>query len=164
IASLAVYLPYMVSILVIGLCGAALLPGIAPDAVIPRLVTEYTPTLVQGVLYAALLSVLMSTATSVLLVAGSNLVKDVVLRTDRREHSERSLLVASKIGVVAVGLLSIVLALGASGIIELMQNVATPYVGALFPIVLAVFFWRRASAAAAVSTMGVSIVVSVILY
>lgn len=164
IASLAVYLPYMVSILVIGLCGAVLLPGIAPDAVIPRLVTEYTPTLVQGVLYAALLSVLMSTATSVMLVAGSNLVKDVVLRIDRREHSERSLLVASKVGVVAVGLLSIVLALGASGIIELMQNVATPYVGALFPIVLAVFFWRRASAAAAVATMVVSIVLSVILY
>ena len=164
IASFAVYLPYMVSILVIGLCGAVLLPGINPDTVIPRLITEYTPPVVQGALFAALLSVLMSTATSVMLVAGSNLIKDVVLRIDRRPHSDRSLLIASKLGVIVVGALSIVLALSADGIIELMQNVATPYVGALFPIVLAVFFWPRASATAALATMLVSIVLSTILY
>lgn len=164
IASFAVYLPYMVSIVVIGLCGAVLLPGINPDTVIPRLITEFTPPVVQGLLFAALLSVLMSTATSVMLVAGSNLVKDVLLRLDPRPRSDRSLLIASKLGVVAVGALSIVLALSADGIIELMQNVATPYVGALFPIVLAVFFWPRASATAAVTTMLVSIVLSTVLY
>lgn len=164
IASLAVYLPYMVSILVIGLCGAVLFPDIGPDTVIPRHITELTPTLVQGVLFAALLSVLMSTATSVMLVAGSNLVKDVYLKIDRRAHSDHALLVASKVGVLVVGVLSIVLALTADGIIELMQNVATPYVGALFPIVLAVFYWRRASPIAAVVTMLVSIGLSTVLY
>ena len=164
IASLGVYLPYMVSILVIGLCGAALLPNIAPDTVIPGLVSAYTPVIIQGVLYAALLAVLMSTATSVMLVAGSNLVKDVVLRLDRRPHSDRELLVASKAGVVVIGALSIVLALSANGIIDLMQNVATPYVGALCPIIVAVFFWKRATTRAAVATMVVSIVLSVILY
>lgn len=164
LASLAVYLPYMISVVVLGLCAAALYPGIDPDTAIPRQITGLTPLIVQGVLFAALLSVIMSTATSVMLVAGSNLVKDVYLKIDRRDHSQRTLLIASRLGVLVVGVSAILLALGADGIIELMQNVATPYVGALFPIVLAVFFWRRASSTAAVVTMLVSIALSAVLH
>lgn len=167
VASLAVYLPYMVSVVVIGLCGAVLLPGIEPDSVIPQLISDFTPAVVQGILYAALLAVLMSTATSVMLVAGSNLIKDIVLPLDRRHaaaRSERALLIASKLAVVVIGVFSIALALSAEGIIELMQDVATPYVGALFPIILAAFFWQRAHAGAVIVTMVVSLVLSAVLH
>lgn len=165
ISSVFIYLPYMVSVLVIGLCGAVLFPGISADSVIPHMITSLTNPYVQGFLFAALLSVVMSTATSVILVAGSNLVKDVYLNIKGSERtSQREILFVSKIGVLIVGIIAILLALSAKGIISLMQNVATPYVGALFPIILALFFWKRATSTGAFATLIVSIIVSLFIF
>lgn len=164
IASVGVYLPYMVSVIVIGLCGAVLYSDIEPDAVIPELIGSLTPLPVQGILYAALLSVLMSTATSVMLVAASNLTNDLFLPMLKQKMPDRTVLRISRVAILVVGGLSIVMALLADGIISLLQDVATPYVGALTPIIVATFFWRRASSKGVIATMVASLVVSTILY
>ena len=45
-----------------------------------------------------------------------------------------------------------------------MQTMATPFVGAIFPIVLAMFFWKKVTNKAAVITIIASLVMAVLMY
>lgn len=166
IASIGIYIPYMISVLVIGLVGAVLFPNISGDSIIPHMVNELTSPLVQGIIYASLIAAVMSCADSVLLVASSNIVKDFYLTyisKDKEKTPYKTIIKVSRISVVLLGIASIVLAANASGIIALMENIATPFCGALFPVIIALFYWKKATPQGATATMIVSIIASIIL-
>lgn len=165
IAALGVYVPHMISVVIIGLVGAVLFPGIAGDAVVPHMILKLANPFLGGIIFAALLATIMSCASSVLLVSGSNLMKDLYMAYFNKglASNPKKMLMGSKISVLIIGVVQILMALGAKGIISLMENVATPYCGALFPIILAVFFWKRATQTAASVTMVVSLAASAFL-
>ena len=73
-------------------------------------------------------------------------------------------LAASRLGVVIIGVLGIFLALFAQSITSVMQTMATPFVGAIFPIVLAMFFWKKVTNKAAIITIVASLIMAVIMY
>ena len=163
LASIVVYIPYMISVVSLGLIGATLFPDIGGDSVLPTLITKLTSPVVQGILLAALIAAVMSCADSVLLVASSNLVKDFYQNVLKRKIAPEKMVKASRIGVAIVGVLSIVLALFAKGIIQIMQLMATPYAGALFPIVIALFYWKRATSKGAFLSIIITLIVSIVL-
>jgi SSS family solute:Na+ symporter len=163
IASIGVYLPYMVSVVSIGLIAATVLPsGLAGDQVLPRLITSLANPVVQGILLASLIAAVMSCADSVLLVTSSNLVHDFWQKTLKREVKNE--LAASRIGVVIIGVLGVLMALYAKSIISVMQMMATPFVGSVFPIVLAMFFWKRVTSTGATVSIIAALIMAVVVY
>lgn len=162
IASVGIYLPYAASVVSVGLIAATLLPGLEGDAVLPSLIAHLGNPIVQGILLAGLIAAVMSCADSVLLVTSSNLIHDFWGKTLKHEIKPENELKASRIGVVIIGVLGIVLALFAQNIISVMQLMATPFVGAIFPIVLAMFFWKKVTNKGAVITIIAALIMFVI--
>ena len=162
IASVGIYLPYAVSVVSVGLIAATLVPGLEGDAVLPTLITMLGNPIIQGILLAGLIAAVMSCADSVLLVSSSNLVHDLWCRALGHEIKKENELKASRLGVVIIGVLGIVLALFAQNIISVMQLMATPFVGAIFPITLAMFFWKKVTNKGAIITIIAGLVMFVI--
>ena len=104
----------------------------------------------------------MSCADSVLLVSSSNLVHDLWCGALKHEINPENELKASRLGVLIIGVLGIVLALFAQNIISVMQLMATPFVGAIFPITLAMFFWKKVTNKGAIITIIAGLVMFVI--
>ena len=162
IASVGIYLPYAVSVVSCGLIAATLIPGLSGDSVLPTLISRLGSPVIQGILLAGLIAAVMSCADSVLLVSSSNLVHDFY--GNMLGKKVKNELAASRIGVVIIGVLGIFLALFAQSITSVMQTMATPFVGAIFPIVLAMFFWKKVTNKAAVITIIASLVMAVLMY
>ena len=51
----------------------------------------------------------------------------------------------SRVCVVCVGIASIIIANFASSIVGIMQDVSAPYTSAILPIIVAGFFWKKAT-------------------
>ncbi len=162
IASVAIYLPYAISVVSCGLIAAAVLgPDVQGDA-LPALISALGNPVIEGILLAGLIAAVMSCADSVLLVASTNLVHDLWAKMLKQEVKPENEVKASRIGVVFIGVLGMVLALFATDIISVMQLMATPFVGSIFPIVLAMFFWKKVTNKGAVITIIAALVMFVI--
>ena len=163
IASVGIYLPYAISVISVGLIAATILPaGLEGDSVLPSLIAHLGNPVIEGILLAGLIAAVMSCADSVLLVSSSNLIHDFWGRTLGKEVKND--LRASRIGVVIIGALGIILALYAQNIISIMQMMATPFVGAMFPITLAMFFWKRVTNTGAIVTIIAALIMAVLFY
>ena len=159
---MGIYLPYAVSVVSVGLIAATLIPGLVGDAVLPTLISRLGNPVIQGILLAGLIAAVMSCADSVLLVSSSNLIHDLWCRALGHKIAPENELKASRLGVVIIGVLGLVLALFAQNIISVMQLMATPFVGSIFPIVLAMFFWKKVTNKGAVITILAALVMFVI--
>ena len=101
-----VYQPY-----ILGLAAIVLLPSLNdPEMAIPQLALTLLPTAVAGILLAALMAAVMSTADSILIMAGSILSRDIVQRFSSREISDERAFLYSRALVVGIGVLGIIVA------------------------------------------------------
>ena len=163
IASIGIYLPYAISVVSVGLIAATILPaGLEGDSVLPKLIAHLGNPIIEGILLAGLIAAVMSCADSVLLVSSSNLIHDFWGKTLGRKVKNE--LRASRIGVIVIGVLGIILAMYAQNIITIMQMMATPFVGAIFPITLAMFFWKRVTNTGAIMTIVAALIMAVLFY
>jgi len=160
LAALTVYLPYAISVAVIGLVGAAMFPGVTSDKLIPVMLDKLAPGFLASVCLASLLAAVMSCADSVLLVAGSNVARDVYQRFMNPNASTQQVLLVSRVSVVGMGIIGMLLAASATGIIDLMTTVATP-LAAVGPIILFGFYWKKASPAGAQIAIITAILLSI---
>jgi len=71
-------------------------------------------------------------------------------------------LLVSRLLVVLLGLWSLLQSLGTSSVLEKALYAYTIYSAALTPVILAAFFWRRATAAGAVASIAAGTVVTVV--
>ena len=123
--------------LIAGWCGRALVETLADgEAVLLILTTDLFPAVVAGVILAAVLSAVMSTADSQLLVCGSTVAHDLADRASTRKVLLDRLTVA---GVTAV---AIVAALTVPGTIFSTVLFAWSALGAAFGPLLLVRLWR----------------------
>ena len=83
-----------------------------PERVMPLLAIQILPAWLAGVMIAAAMAAMMSTADSQLLVASSSVVQDFYHKTFRREPSARTLVLLSRIVTLAIGVVAMVVALG----------------------------------------------------
>lgn len=92
---------------VLGLSARVLIPDIAnPETLFFVLTTDLFPTIIGGILLAAVLSAIMSTADSQLLVAASAVAHD--LRLDARYPTKR--LLVSRVAMAGVSVVAIIVA------------------------------------------------------
>ncbi len=147
-------MPIAFAITIIGIIARILLPGINPESALPSLAMHVMPEGLNGLVIAALLAAVMSTAATCLLTTSTILTMDVIVPLSRRDPGERVQLLISRAMVVLVGGIAIIIALASRGIIDSLLLSYTVYSsGIVVPLILGFYASRlrlnRAGAIAA---------------
>jgi SSS family solute:Na+ symporter/sodium/proline symporter len=132
----------------------------------PREILAFTalhalPHLLGAMMVGAIFAKVISTANNFLFSPATNLINDVYVRYVKPEASNSNILLVSRILVVLLGCWSLYQSLGTHSVLEKALYAYTIYSAALTPVILAAFFWKRATAAAAVSSIAAGTFVTV---
>jgi len=128
-------IPIAFIVVLIGMGARVLFPGISPDQAFPTLIQNLLPVGVSGLVVAALLAALMSSADTVILTTSTILCVDVGGKVFPRIDERRRLLMA-KIGVAVIGGLALLVAMLMKGIIPTLMYSYTIFTsGIVIPVV-----------------------------
>jgi SSS family solute:Na+ symporter len=129
--------PFAFLITIVGMAARVLFPGINPEAAFPTMIHGLFPVGLNGLVIAALLSAMMSSADTCLLTTSTILSFDVLRPLVRREMPEGMLLLLSRAFIVVIGAVSLIIALSLKGVISSLLLGYTVYTsGLIFPILL----------------------------
>lgn len=150
----------------IGLCALALFGPRAigdPEMVLPYSLTALFPGWLAGILLAGAVAAMVSTAESMLIVAGTAVSQDAYKGIIRKgQVPDRTLLRVSRATTLAIGVLSLVLALTTEKLIYSIVSYAWAGIGCSFaPAVLLSFYWDRFSSAGVVTALLAGLVTTV---
>jgi sodium/proline symporter len=124
------------------------------DSHIILLAAQLFHPLVAGLLLAAILAAIMSTADSQLLVAASALSEDLYRRVSGRETDDRGMIAMVRIAVVLIAVLALMLATDPdSKVLDLVAYAWAGFGAAFGPVILLSLFWPAMSRAAAIAGM-----------
>lgn len=127
---------------------------------------RFFPSIISGVLLAAIMAASVSTADSQLLVASSSFTSDIYKPLMRKQAGDREVLWVGRATVIAVSAIAYVIASskgsGAQAIMDLVENAWGIFGAAFGPVILLSFFWRRFNYAGAVAGVIVGAVVDII--
>ena len=139
----------------LGVWSAYLIPGLqetlGSDAALPQLVATYMPPIIRGICFAALMAIMMSTADTALLIAGTTFSLDL-LKVSRPNTDDRTLLKTTRWVIIIIGGCAPVIALSMQGIFEVLLFSFAIFVVAMFAPVMAAIFWSRASQVGAMTS------------
>lgn len=132
----------------IGLCAIPLFgPGAIKDQemILPHALNLLFPKWLAGILLAGAVAAMVSTAESMLIVAGSSISQDLYNGLIRKgKASDRSLLALSRFATLAVGILGLGLALTTNKLVYSIVSYAWAGIGCSFaPAILLSFYWPR---------------------
>ncbi|MCL1042232.1 MULTISPECIES: sodium/proline symporter PutP [Shewanella] len=109
---------------------------------------------IGGLLIAAILSAIMSTIDSQLLVCSSVITEDFYKKWLRPQASSKELMMIGRIGVLAIAIISGIIALNPESSVLSLVSYAWAGFGAAFgPVVILSLFWRDYSRNGAVATI-----------
>ena len=135
-------IPLAFAITCIGMGAAALFPEISPEQAFPMVIKEVFSPLLGGIVLAALLCAVMSSADTTLLSASTILTVDIV-GWFRPSLSPSKILPRSRWAIVFLGICSLVVALALKGVISALLFAYTVYTGGVILPVIAGFFKDR---------------------
>ncbi|MGD8415303.1 MAG: sodium:solute symporter family protein [Candidatus Latescibacterota bacterium] len=148
-----------------GMGAKALSPEpMAPGDALPWVLRELMNPAVGGLVLAAILAAIMSTADSLLTSATSHVVKDLWLGILRpgSDAGEKQLLVVSRAVTVAVGALALAIGLSLPGIVRTLIYSYTMYTAGVLVPVLGGAMWKGATRAGALAAIAAGSVVALI--
>ena len=118
--------------------------------------------LLGALLMGAIFAKVISTANNWLFSPATNLVNDIYLRYIAPDASNKRVLIVSRLTVVLLGIWALYQGLHAESVLKKALYAYTIYSAALTPVILAAFFWRRATATGAVLSIAAGTVVTVL--
>jgi len=114
-----------------------------------------------ALLVGAIFAKVVSTANNYLFSPATNLVNDVFLRYIKPDAKNWVVLLVSRGTVVGLGLWALYQSLGTTSVLKKSLYAYTIYAAALTPVILAAFFWRRATAKGAVASIAAGTLITV---
>ncbi len=109
---------------------------------------------VAGLLFAAVMAAIMSTADSQLLVASSSITNDVLGKSKRFDLSDAKLMWISRVVVIVVAIIAFVLAMvGNDNIMGLVSYAWAGFGAAFGPLMLLSLYWKRMNLQGAIASM-----------
>jgi sodium/proline symporter len=114
-----------------------------PETVFVNIVQEALNPWVGGILLAAVLAAVMSTADSQLLVASSALSEDFYRTFMNREASDATLLWVGRITVIGVAIAAYIMALGGGSVLGLVSYAWAGFGAAFGPLIIMSLFWKK---------------------
>lgn len=110
--------------------------------------------LIAGLVLTSVLAAIMSTMSSQLLVVSSSLVEDLYRMITKKRASDKSLIILSRLAVVAIAVIALVLSINPNDSILGLVGFAWAGFGSAFgPLVLASLYWKRLTAPGAIAGM-----------
>jgi solute:Na+ symporter, SSS family len=117
--------------------------------------------LLGALLMGAIFAKIISTANNYLFSPATNLVNDVFVRYLSPGASNKRILIVSRLMVVFLGLWALYQSLHTESVLKKSLYAYTIYAAALTPVILAAFFWKRATAAGAVASIAAGTVITI---
>jgi sodium/proline symporter len=145
----------------VGLIARGILTGDVgdPERVMPLMAMELLPSWVAGIMIAAAMAAIMSTADSQLLVASSSFVQDFYHKTFGRNPKPSTLVLLSRLVTLAIGVLGVVIALRQDpdnpvGVVFWLVLYAWGGLASAFgPVIVLSLYWKRVTRAGALAGM-----------
>lgn len=156
------FLLFLVPILLIGFSAIVAFPGVEPaDSILPTILMRLDlPAVVIGLFCAGALAASMSSGDAILHSAASIAIRDGVSQlTSLSDKTERLLI---QLSVLAIGLIAYLFAVVIDISIVALLLGSYGGVAQIFPVVFAMFYWRRATKAGALAGLFGGIVISVL--
>ena len=135
-------IPVAFAITLIGMGASALFPEIAPEQALPMVIKEVFSPLLGGIVLAALLCAVMSSADTTLLSASTILMVDIV-GWFRPSVNQSKVIPRSRWVIVLLGICSLIVALTLKGVISALLFAYTIYTCGVILPVIAGFFKNR---------------------
>lgn len=127
-----------------GMAGRALFPDLAdPETVLPMISNEYLPPFLAGVMMVVVMAAIMSTVDSLLILASSAVVRDVMQKIRGSVLSDGQLTIRGKWLTLVIGLIGVVFALQQTPLIFWFVLFAWSGLGAAFGPVLICALWYK---------------------
>ncbi len=138
-----------------GVAGRFLFPGLADaETVLPVMSTALFPPIVTGIVLVVVLAAIMSTVDSLLILASSAVVRDVVGQVFRPDLSDLRLASLGRALTIVIGLGGLITALMESRTIFWFVLFAWSGLASAFtPVILCSLFWKRTTRAGAICGM-----------
>ncbi len=145
----------------VGLIARGILTGDVgdPERVMPLMAMELLPSWIAGIMIAAAMAAIMSTADSQLLVASSSFVQDFYHKTFGRNPKPSTLVLLSRLVTLGIGVLGVVIALRQDpnnpvGVVFWLVLYAWGGLASAFgPVIVLSLYWRRVTRAGALAGM-----------
>jgi sodium/proline symporter len=138
-----------------GMAGRALFPGLLdPETILPELTASLFPALFTGIFLVVVLAAIMSTVDSLLILASSAVVRDVVQKVFDPGWTDRRYSILGKLTTVVIGLGALALALTETRMVFWFVLFAWSGLACAFtPVVLCSLFWKGTTRAGAIAGM-----------
>ena len=120
------------------------------------------PAVPGAILLGGIFAKVISTANNYLFSPASNLIHDVYKRFLQPDASEKHTLAVSRVVVALLGVFALMQGAYFESILKAALYAYTVYGAAVTPAVMAVFFWKRANTAGAISSIIAGTVITVI--
>jgi SSS family solute:Na+ symporter len=141
-------IPFFAVTGLIGLIALAIDPSLDSNLALPHVVVTVMPPVLQGLVIAAVISIVMSSADSFLNSASIAFINDIVLPLRRDPLPAKLSLMLAKLVTFTVGVLSVLFAVSIESIIDILIYAYTYWAPiVLVPLVAAVYGSRRGAAA-----------------
>jgi len=114
-----------------------------------------------ALLVGAIFAKIISTANNFLFSPATNLVNDIFVRYLSPNASNKRVLAVSRLMVVLLGIWALYQSLHVQSVLKKSLYAYTIYAAALTPVILAAFFWKRATASAAVTSIAAGTLITV---
>ena len=141
--------------------GSSLFHTDKPREIIPITAFKGLPPLVGAILLGGIFAKVISTANNYLFSPATNLIHDVYGRFVNPKASDRRKLVMSRVIVIVLGLFALLQATRFESVLKASLYAYTVYGAAVTPVIMAVFFWKRATTMAAVTSIALGTAVTV---
>ena len=153
-------------LMIIGLGASILIPGIEKaDAVAPTIILQMINPLLGAVIVSAVLAAAISTADSVLLLAGTTAVRDIYQKYINPNADSRKVLTYSRYATFVIGIVAIILALGNNSTVLMIQANMVGILGSMIAMTVIIgFAWKRSNAQGGMAGMVVGISTAIIWY
>jgi solute:Na+ symporter, SSS family len=148
-------------LVMLAVIGSSLFHTDKPREIIPITAFKGLPSLVGAILLGGIFAKVISTANNYLFSPATNLIHDVYGRFINPRASESRKLVMSRVIVVLLGLFALLQATRFESILKAALYAYTVYGAAVTPVVMAVFFWKRATTVAAITSIALGTAVTV---
>jgi solute:Na+ symporter, SSS family len=134
--------PIALAITIMGMGALVMFPQISAEQALPTLIISIFPPWIGGLVLAALISAVMSSADTTILSASTIIMVDILAK-NRPSWDKKKVLTGTRIGVVILGLISLGLALILQGVITALMFAYTIFTCGVILPVLAGFFRKQ---------------------
>jgi SSS family solute:Na+ symporter len=113
-------IPFFATTGLIGLVALAMNPSIDANLSMPYVIQEALPPVLQGVVIAAIISIIMSSADSFLNAAAIAFSNDIIKPLRKTQLTHKAELKMARVVTLAVGILAVVFALSIDSILDIL--------------------------------------------